>query len=67
MTPAQIFDSLTYQEKIRIIEENVNIPSGAVTRDFVALSLIGVEPRFRDLQYDIQEAVLPALRKKGVV
>jgi hypothetical protein len=64
MTPAQVFDSLTAQEKAKILQESCDaVEPEEIEKEFAWRALFDRVPTFKDLQYDTQDAVLPALRR----
>jgi hypothetical protein len=66
MTPAQVFDSLTALEKAEILAGRCDaVTPEAIAHEFVLWALGGSVPGFGDLHYDVQEAILPALRRRA--
>jgi len=64
MTPAQVFDSLTAQEKAKLIGEACDAASREdIELYFARYAPFDYVPKFADLLYDTQQAVLPSLRR----
>jgi hypothetical protein len=64
MTPAQVFNGLYAQEKAKLLEEACDAVSREeIEREFALWAKTDQTPTFNDLHYDVQEAILPALRR----
>ena len=64
MTPEQAFDALTVDGKIQLLEKaSLEVSPEEIRRQVAAWVLADMDPKFSDLIYDVQDAILPALRR----
>ena len=63
MTAEEIFNALTVDGKIQLLEKMVEIPPEAIRKEVASWVAGGMEPRYSNLLYDVQDAILPALRR----
>jgi hypothetical protein len=64
MNAEEVFNALTVDGKIQLLEKaDLEISPEEIRREVAEWMLADMEPRFSDLLYDVQDAVLPALRR----
>lgn len=64
MTPEQVFDALTVDGKIQLLEEKVDVAPEAIRQTVAAWVAADRSPRFSDLIYDVQDAIIPELNRR---
>ena len=57
MTAEEVFNALTVDGKIQLLEKMVDVTPEAVRKEVAAWIAGDVEPRFSDLLYDVQDAI----------
>ena len=65
MTAEEVFNALTVDGKIQLLEKWVDIPPEAIRQEVASWVAGDVEPRFSDLLYDVQDAIVPELSRRG--
>ena len=63
MTPEQAFDRMTVDGQIKFMDENTNQGLEAIRQEYAKRVVADLRPKYRELHYDVQEAIEPGLKK----